>query len=285
MKIQAKKFQFVGLIFLILSACSPQPTLSSAPTVAPSSTALVVTSTVAPSVAGETLVAQPTPTVGTPIVCVDSAESVEWLRDDVPYDFVNLKSNKPVPPNGYFTMTFTLKNSGTCTWDSSYKIVFESGYRMAQLEKYPVIAEGETVPPGESITIHITMVAPPKTGGHQGIWQLISGNGTQLLKLNVFVKVDKGTYSPPAHPLQLTYKESCSDGFAKVRLSWVDAANNEDGYRVYRDSRMLVQLPANTDSVLDAILGGGGNYTYTVVAFNVAGEGSANLVAEVTPCK
>ena len=40
-----------------------------------------------------------------------------------------------------------------------------------------------------------------------------------------------------------------------------------------------------SDAVLDAILGGGGNYTYTVVAFNVAGEGSANLVAEITPCK
>jgi hypothetical protein len=65
----------------------------------------------------------------------------------------------------------------------------------------------------------------------------------------------------------------------------VDAARNEDGYRIYRDSRMLVQLPANTDSVLDAILGGGGNHAYTVVAFNVAGEGTANIFVELEPCK
>ena len=282
-----KKFHFIGLILLILSACSPQPTPLVIPTLTPSPTARVVIFTDVPTVtdASRTPAMQSTPTLGTPIVCKDSAESVEWLRDDVPYDFVDLKSNKPVPPNGYFTMTFKLKNSGTCTWDSSYAIAFESGYRMAQLEKYPAVAEGETVAPGESITIHITMVAPPKTGGHQGIWQLRSGDGTPLLKLNVFVKVDKGTYSPPAHPLQLTYKSSCEDGFAKVRLSWVDASNNEDGFRVYRNSKMLVQLPASTDSVLDAILGGGGQYNYTVVAFNGAGEGSANLVAEITPCK
>jgi hypothetical protein len=286
MKNQMKKFQFIGLVFSILSACSPQSTpLPIVTSAAPSSTAQVMTSTATSAITEGTPVVQATPTVGTPIACVDSAASVEWLRDDVPYDFVDLKSNKPVPPNGYFTMTFTLKNSGTCTWDSSYAIAFESGYRMSQLEKYPAIAEGKTVPPGESITVHITMAAPPKTGGHQGIWQLQSGNGTPLLKLNVFVKVDKGTYSPPAHPLQLTYKAGCEDGFAMVRLSWVDAANNEDGFRIYRNSRMLVQLPANTDSVLDAILGGEGNYTYTVVAFNVAGEGSANLVAEITPCK
>jgi hypothetical protein len=247
----------------------------------------VATSTAAPAAAdvSPTPLAQSTPTEGTPVACLDAAESAEWLRDDVPYNFSEVTSNKPVPPNGYFTMTFKLKNSGTCMWDSSYSIAFESGYRMAQLEKYPVITEGETVPPGESMTVHITMVAPPKTGGHQGIWQLRSGNGTPLLKLNVFVKVDKGTYSPPARPLQLTYQASCSDGFAKVRLSWVDAARNEDGYRIYRDSRMLVQLPANTDSVLDAILGGGGNHAYTVVAFNVAGEGTANIFVELEPCK
>ena len=281
-----KKFHFIGLCLLILSACSSQPTPPPAPTSLPSPTEQEMASTAAPTVTdvSQPPTAQSTPTVGTPTVCVDSAESVEWLRDDMPYNFVEVTQNKPVPPNGYFTMTFTLRNSGTCTWDSSYAITFESGYRMSQQEKYPVIAEGETVAPGGTITIHIVMVAPPKTGGHQGIWQLQSRDGV-LLKLNVFVKVDKGTYSPPARPVQLTYKDVCEDGFAKVRLYWVDAADNEDGYRIYRNSRLLVQLPANADSVLDAILGGEGKYTYTVVAFNAAGEGSEILIADLAPCK
>ena len=279
-----KKFQFVGLIFFILSACNPQLTPSPVPTFTPSPTAQVVTSTMVPTATEETPVVQPTLTMGTPTACEDSAANVEWLRDDVPYDFTDVTKNKPIPPNGYFTMSLTLKNTGTCTWDSSYVIAFESGYRMTQLASYPVVAEGKTVAPGQSTTVHITMVAPAKTGGHQGIWLLQSRDGT-LLKFNIFVKVDKGTHSPPARPLQLTYRASCEDGMAKIRLSWVDASNNEDGYRIYRDSRMLVELPANTDSVLDAILGGGGKYIYTVVAFNVAGEGTAEMFAEIENCK
>ena len=280
-----KKFQYIGLILLILSACSPQPTPLPILTLTPAPTAHVMTSTAAPSATVETPVAQVTSTAGTPTVCEDSALTTDWTRDDVPYNFADVYKNKPIPPNGHFTMSWTLQNTGTCAWDSSYVMAFKSGYQMTQSARYPVVAEGNTVAPGQSVIVTISMVAPQKTGGHQAEWQLQSTNGTSLLKFIVFVKVDKGTFSPPARALQLTYKSSCEDGFAKIRLSWVDAANNEDGYRIYRKSKMLVELPANTDSVLDAIPGGSGKYTYTVVAFNVAGEGSAEMFAEITACK
>jgi hypothetical protein len=156
---------------------------------------------------------------------------------------------------------------------------------MTQSASYPIVAEGTTIAPGQGTVINISMVAPQKTGGHQALWRLQSRDGTVLLKFAILVKVDSGTYSPPAHPIQLTYTSSCDSGFAKVYLSWVDAANNEDGYRIYRNSRMLVELPANTSSALDAILNGKGKYTYAVVAFNAAGEGSSDMFAEIEPCK
>ena len=280
-----KKFHFIGLILLILSACSPQPTPLPIPTFTPSPTLQVVTSTVAPSVRVRTPVAQTTPIIGTPTACKDSALTTDWTRDDVPYNFTDFSKNKPIPPNGHFSMSWTLQNTGTCTWDSSYEIAFKSGYRMTQSASYPIVAEGNTVAPNQSTIVNISMVAPHETGGHQAEWQLQSTDGTSLLKFNLIIKVDRGSYSPPAHPIQLTYKSSCESDFAKIRLSWVDASNNEDGYRIYRNSKMLVELPANTTSVLDAILNGGGKYTYTVVAFNVAGEGSAEMPAEITACK
>jgi hypothetical protein len=177
-----------------------------------------------------------------------------------------------------------LQNTGTCTWDSSYVIAFNSGYRMTRSASYPIVAEGITVAPGEGTIVNVNMVAPEKTGGYHALWQLQSKDGIPLLKFVIIVKVDKGTYSPPSSPIALTYKSSCSAGFEIIRLSWVDASNNEDGYRVYRNSRMLVELPANTTSVLDAVPGAG-KYNYTVVAFNVSGEGSANTFAEITECK
>jgi hypothetical protein len=280
-----KKFQFIGLILLTLSACSPQPTPLPSPTFTPSPTVQVMTSTAVPSITETLPAALATSITETAAVCEDSASNTEWTRDEVPYNFADVGKNKPIPPNGHFTMSWTLQNTGTCTWDSSYVIAFKSGYQMTQSARYPIVAEGNTVAPGQSAIVHINMVAPQKTGGHQAEWQLQSRDGTPLLKFSLVIKVDKGSYSPPSRPIQLTYKSSCEDGFAKIRLSWVDTSNNEDGYRVYRNSKMLVELPANTTSVLDAILGGEGKYTYAVVAFNVSGEGSAEMFAEITACR
>jgi len=154
---------------------------------------------------------------------------------------------------------------------------------MTQAISYPVVAVGSTVAPGQSVIVNISMVAPQKTGGYQALWQLQSRDGTSLLKFNLITRVDKGSYSPPSSPIELGYKSSCESGIGKIRLTWVDVSNNEDGYRIYRNSKMLVELPANTVSVLDAVPGVG-KYTYTVVAFNIAGEGSANTFAEITTC-
>jgi hypothetical protein len=282
-----KKFQLIGLVLLILSACSPQPTTLPISTFTPSPTAHVMTPTVTvtPSVTAGTPVAQTTSIAGTPTACKDSAQNTNWTRDDVPYNFTDFSKNKPMPPNEHFSMSWTLQNTGTCTWDSSYVIAFVSGYRMARSASYPIVTEGDTVASGQSTIVNISMVAPQDTGTHQAMWQLQSRDGTPLLKFNLLVKVDKGSYSPPSRPSQLTYKSSCESGFAKIRLSWVDTSSNEDGYRIYRNSKMLVELPANTDSVLDAIPDGEGKYTYTVVAFNAAGEGSTNTFAEITTCK
>jgi hypothetical protein len=278
-----KKIQFIGLILLILSACSPQPTPLPIITFTPSPTVQARTTPVSFATVG-TPVVQTTSIVGTPTACVDSALNTDWTLNEVPYNFTDVGKNRTMPPNEHFTVSWSLKNTGTCTWDSSYVVAFVSGYRMARSASYPIIAEGTTVAPGQGTIVNISMVAPEETGGFHAVWQLQSKDGTSLLKFTLVVKVDKGSYSPPSSPIALTYKSGCSAGFETIRLSWVDTSNNEDGYRVYRNSKMLVELPANTDSVLDAVPGAG-KYAYTVVAFNVSGEGSANTFAEVTACK
>ncbi len=242
-----KKFQFIGLILLILSACSPQPTPLPIPTFTPSPTVQPRISTPVTFATVGTTVVQTTSIMETPTACKDSALNTDWTLNDVPYNFTDVSKNKPIPPNEHFTVSWTLKNTGTCTWDSSYVVAFISGYRMTRSASYPIIAEGNAIAPGQGTIVNVSMVAPEKTGGFHAVWQLQSKDGTPLLKFTQVVKVDKGSYSPPSSPIALTYKFSCSAGFETIRLSWVDTSNNEDGYRVYRNSKMLVELPANTD--------------------------------------
>ena len=65
-----------------------------------------------------------------------------------------------------------------------------------------------------------------------------------------------------------------------VRLGWTDVANNETGYRVYRDGALLETLPANSDSYTDSPPYGG-PYTYAVEAYNQdAASADATVVEE-----
>jgi hypothetical protein len=282
-----KKFQFVGLILLILSACSPQSTPLPITTLTPSSTAQVMTSTPPPTATEAILTVKSTAITGTPEACKDAVEVAAWLRDDVPYNFNDTTKNKPIPPNGHFTMTWTFKNAGTCTWDGSYKLAFKSGIFFTQAQSYPIIPAGKTVAPGQSAIVNASMVVPSKTGGAQAVWQFQDGKGKSLLSLNIIAKVDRGSFNPPAHPVNLTSTYTCAAGIGHVKLSWVDAANNEDGYRIYRGGFPMAELAANTSTYSDYsdVVSRAGTYGYTVVAFNVAGEATANISVNTLGCK
>ena len=79
----------------------------------------------------------------------------------------------------------------------------------------------------------------------------------------------------PARPSSLYYTYECSYGAPQgvtTTLSWGDKANNENGYRVYRDGELIIELPANSSQYADETnLGVGDTLTYSVEAFNDAG--------------
>lgn len=73
-----------------------------------------------------------------------------------------------------FTVTWTLKNVGTCTWTSKYTVVFSSGTDMADKKSYALPGK---VSPGQSVEISIVMHAPAKTGDVTSNWLLRSDSG------------------------------------------------------------------------------------------------------------
>ncbi|MCK4782648.1 MAG: fibronectin type III domain-containing protein, partial [Desulfobacteraceae bacterium] len=60
-----------------------------------------------------------------------------------------------------------------------------------------------------------------------------------------------------------------------VSLQWSDNANNEDGYRIYRDGSIISTVQASSTNFRDIDLEVGKQYRYSVRAFNEAGESEA----------
>ena len=72
-------------------------------------------------------------------------------------------------PGAYFWKTWTLKNTGSCTWDASYKLVYWSGDLMGGLNSYPF---PDVVAPDESKDVSIYLKAPDTTGTFTGYWRI-----------------------------------------------------------------------------------------------------------------
>jgi polar amino acid transport system substrate-binding protein len=140
--------------YLGLPQVAPTPTPQPVPTSAPAATA--------------------TP-VPPPSSCLDGMAFVRHLTQE--------SEMKPGQP---FTKGWQVQNTGTCTWDTGYRLDFASGQPMGGQP----VAVGRPVAPGETYDFQIQMVAPLRAGDHQGIWQMHNAQNRafgERLKVNVRV--------------------------------------------------------------------------------------------------
>ncbi len=71
-------------------------------------------------------------------------------------------------------------------------------------------------------------------------------------------------------------------GSADITLTWNDKANNETGYRVFRNSELVIDLPANSTNFAETIaLNTGQTVSYQIQAYNEIGE-SMSSAANIT---
>ena len=96
--------------------------------------------------------------------------------------------NTVMDPEEDFTKTWTLLNSGTCSWYSGYQLVHVSGYQMGG--KSPQYISKE-ITPGESVTFSIDMEAPSSKGTYTGNWELQTSDGTTITTVWVKIIVDE----------------------------------------------------------------------------------------------
>lgn len=80
-------------------------------------------------------------------------------------------------PGAAFTKTWRLKNIGTCTWTTAYKVVFAGGDQMGAPASVNMPV---TVAPGKTVDVSVKMTAPTTAGHYKGLWKISNASNVQF---------------------------------------------------------------------------------------------------------
>jgi hypothetical protein len=145
------------------SACSPQstPTIFRPPT-QPQPTQILATTTPIP------VLFTPVPTVTiTPTLTGPCTNNLEFLQD------VTIPDNTIVSPGLPMDKQWLISNSGTCNWDSTYRLKLIGGDPLGASSEqilFPARA-------GTQTTLHIVFTSPEAAGTYESSWQAFSPDG------------------------------------------------------------------------------------------------------------
>lgn len=189
-----KPFRILSLFMaasVLLGACNlplgkqnATPTLSDeaivAQTVSALQTAMAVNTTPAvPDLSTATVAAtsipfatQPLPTsITLPTGTVAPTYKAGFVTD------VTIPDNTVMEPGETFKKTWRLRNDGTATWNSNFKLVFISGDAMGGPASKTI---GQTVAPGQTIDLSVDLTAPSTAKTYTGNWMLQTDTGTNF---------------------------------------------------------------------------------------------------------
>ena len=157
---------------------------SALPTVQPSPTQNVVVQPSQTTIPTNTAV-PPTPIPATSTTIPTPCDRASFVKE-------NYEDGSELAAGTNFVKKWTLKNTGTCTWNSSYSLVFVSGDSMGSPASQQLTTG--VVSPGDSIEVAVGLVSPTAAKTYQGFFQLrnsagsLFGIGTDA-KANFWVKI------------------------------------------------------------------------------------------------
>ena len=104
---------------------------------------------------------------------------------------VTIPDGSVLEPGQDFTKIWAVRNTGTCTWDEGYALVYIGG-STPNLD--PVNLEftqgADFIAPGETADLDIRLTTPCEPGEYQGHWRMRSDSGYYFgTTLSVYVKV------------------------------------------------------------------------------------------------
>ncbi len=258
-----KILSLLAVLVLVLSACGgtqdetiatavamtveAQGTASSVPTVIPTETEAGRTST--PDVTPTETQASSPPTAVVP----PAVDGIPCLRANLVGE--TIPDGTLLKPGETFLKTWRIKNNGSCTWNSAYKIIYWDGDLMGGLAEYDF--PGVTRP-GEIADVSIFLKAPDTNGPYKGFWKLISEWGGAFgvgeydaafyVQINVNDSKNPGygisavTYNLVRDPISgcptntwyTVYATITTNGPVDVTYRWNQSDGNESGYKTIK---------------------------------------------------
>jgi hypothetical protein len=195
---------FILLIAVLLTSCSsaeatPQPmevqnkinaavaqtlaalstqVASVKPTDGPKETPVDVKTEAAPTGAPATPAAQtgvtllpPTPTLPKPTnvpgACTDYGA---YVAD------ITIPDGTMVPPGTQFTKTWSIRNTGSCTWTPEYNLVWIGGDIAGNPNRVPLTTTN--VLPGQTVHVSVNLTAPTEFKKYRSFWKIMNKDGS-----------------------------------------------------------------------------------------------------------
>jgi polar amino acid transport system substrate-binding protein len=186
---------------------------------------------------------QPPPqtTITPPPSCIDGMAFVK----DLTYPDFNMTVTAVIPPGTPFQKGWRIRNTGTCTWNTSYILRYAYGNQPASsMGGAPTPISGQ-VPPGAEYDLYVNLVSPLYPGTYQGVWQLHNPAGAAFgdriwVGITVPVTNPATPTPPPAQPL--IYRFGAQPLQIQVgqctQLSW-DVRGNVTSVQLTRNQAIL----------------------------------------------
>jgi len=209
------------------------PSATSPVVILPTNTSLPPTNTPIPT---NTPLPTATPVPPTPTEIPIPCDQAQFVKD------VTVPDNTEITAGATFVKTWRLKNEGSCTWTSGYALVFYNGDAMNGPAS-STLTTG-TVPPGSTIDVSVSLIAPTTPGTYKGNWRLRNtagatfGIGSENKSFWVQIKSVAPTPTPsptPAFTLGFDFIAKGPDAAwknATASIPWGDPGSDTPGVAV-----------------------------------------------------
>lgn len=117
---------------------------------------------------------------GLPVSNATPSPFTELTENVIPCERAEFVSDVTVPdgsefsPGQTFIKTWRLKNTGSCTWTTGYRVVFESGNALGAPPSFNLPVN---VPPDGLVDISVNMKAPDQPREYESYWKLQNPQG------------------------------------------------------------------------------------------------------------